>query len=33
GSLNCTACELCMRACPTSEITIDAPRMKIKRNS
>lgn len=31
GSLNCTACELCMRACPTSAITIDAPRDENKK--
>lgn len=26
GELNCTACELCMRACPTAAIDIVAPR-------
>ena len=26
GELNCTACELCMRACPTAAIEIVAPR-------
>lgn len=31
GSLNCTACELCMRACPTAAIRIDAPRDENKR--
>lgn len=31
GSLNCTACELCMRACPTAAIRIDAPRDENKK--
>ncbi len=26
GSLNCTSCMLCMRACPTAAIVIDSPR-------
>ena len=26
GELNCTGCELCMRACPTAAIKIEAPR-------
>lgn len=26
GHLNCTGCELCMRACPTAAITMEAPR-------
>jgi NADH-quinone oxidoreductase subunit I len=31
GELNCTACELCMRACPTAAIIIDAPRGEDKK--
>jgi len=31
GELNCTACELCMRACPTAAIYIDAPRDENKK--
>ncbi len=31
GSLNCTACELCMRACPTAAIRIIAPRGEDKK--
>lgn len=31
GELNCTACELCMRACPTAAISIDAPRDENKK--
>ena len=31
GELNCTSCMLCMRACPTAAITIDAPRGEDKR--
>jgi NADH-quinone oxidoreductase subunit I len=31
GELNCTACELCMRACPTAAIIIDAPRDENKK--
>jgi len=31
GELNCTACMLCMRACPTAAIFIDAPRDENKR--
>ncbi len=31
GSLNCTACELCMRACPTAAIKIVAPRGEDKK--
>ncbi len=31
GELNCTACMLCMRACPTAAIFIDAPRGEDKR--
>lgn len=31
GELNCTACELCMRACPTAAIRIDAPRDENKK--
>ena len=31
GELNCTACMLCMRACPTAAITIDAPRGEDKK--
>ncbi|UCG60461.1 MAG: NADH-quinone oxidoreductase subunit I [Candidatus Zixiibacteriota bacterium] len=31
GALNCTACMLCMRACPTAAITIDAPRGEDKK--
>lgn len=33
GELNCTACELCMRACPTAAITIDAPRGEDKKKA
>lgn len=29
GELNCTACMLCMRACPTGAIVIDAPRDEV----
>lgn len=29
GELNCTACLLCMRACPTGAIIIDAPRDEV----
>ena len=31
GELNCTACELCMRACPTAAIKIVAPRGEDKK--
>jgi NADH-quinone oxidoreductase subunit I len=31
GKLNCTACMLCMRACPTAAIAIDAPRGEDKK--
>ena len=31
GELNCTACMLCMRACPTAAIEIDAPRGEDKK--
>ncbi len=31
GELNCTACMLCMRACPTAAITIEAPRGEDKK--
>lgn len=31
GELNCTSCLLCMRACPTAAITIDAPRDEAKK--
>mgnify|MGYP001043029807 CR=1 FL=1 len=31
GELNCTACMLCMRACPTGAIVIDAPRDEAKK--
>ncbi|MCK4574004.1 MAG: NADH-quinone oxidoreductase subunit I [candidate division Zixibacteria bacterium] len=31
GELNCTGCMLCMRACPTAAITIDAPRGEDKK--
>lgn len=31
GELNCTACMLCMRACPTAAIKIDAPRDENKK--
>jgi NADH-quinone oxidoreductase subunit I len=31
GELNCTACMLCMRACPTGAIVIDAPRDENKK--
>lgn len=31
GELNCTSCMLCMRACPTAAIRIDAPRGEDKR--
>ncbi|NOY89121.1 MAG: NADH-quinone oxidoreductase subunit I [FCB group bacterium] len=31
GELNCTACMLCMRACPTAAIFIDAPRDENKK--
>ncbi|MEW6410891.1 MAG: NADH-quinone oxidoreductase subunit I [Candidatus Zixiibacteriota bacterium] len=31
GELNCTACMLCMRACPTAAIFIDAPRGEDKK--
>ncbi len=31
GELNCTACMLCMRACPTGAIIIDAPRDEAKK--
>ncbi|MBU0984048.1 MAG: 4Fe-4S binding protein [candidate division Zixibacteria bacterium] len=31
GELNCTACQLCMRACPTAAIDIDAPRGEDKK--
>ncbi len=31
GELNCTACMLCMRACPTAAISIDAPRGEDKK--
>lgn len=31
GELNCTACMLCMRACPTAAIYIDAPRGEDKK--
>lgn len=29
GELNCTACLLCMKACPTGAIVIDAPRDEV----
>ncbi len=31
GSLNCTGCLLCMKACPTAAIIIDAPRGEDKK--
>ena len=31
GELNCTGCMLCMRACPTAAISIDAPRGEDKK--
>lgn len=31
GELNCTSCMLCMRACPSAAIIIDAPRDEKKR--
>ena len=31
GALNCTACELCMKVCPTAAIKIDAPRGEDKK--
>lgn len=31
GELNCTACMLCMRSCPTAAIRIDAPRDENKK--
>ncbi len=31
GSLNCTSCLLCMKACPTAAIIIDAPRGEDKK--
>ena len=31
GELNCTACELCQKACPTAAIRIDAPRGEDKK--
>ena len=31
GELNCTSCELCMRACPTAAIKIVAPRDENKK--
>lgn len=31
GELNCTGCELCMRACPTAAILVVAPRGEDKR--
>jgi len=31
GELNCTACMLCQRACPTGAIIIDAPRDEVTR--
>jgi NADH-quinone oxidoreductase subunit I len=31
GELNCTACLLCMRACPAGAIIIDAPRDEISK--
>ncbi|UCD64916.1 MAG: NADH-quinone oxidoreductase subunit I [Candidatus Zixiibacteriota bacterium] len=31
GKLNCTSCMLCMRACPTAAIFIDAPRGEDKK--
>jgi len=31
GELNCTSCMLCMRACPTAAILIDAPRGEDKK--
>ncbi len=31
GKLNCTACELCMKVCPTAAIKIDAPRGEDKK--
>jgi len=31
GELNCTGCMLCMRACPTAAIQIDAPRGEDKK--
>ena len=31
GELNCTSCLLCMRACPTAAIQIDAPRGEDKK--
>lgn len=33
GELNCTGCMLCMRACPTAAIQIDAPRGEDKKRT
>lgn len=33
GELNCTGCMLCMRACPTAAIEIDAPRGEDKKRT